>query len=153
MQIQDFVKLLYQSCFGPKHLHRNPSKDFVLNYMNQELENSTSIHRTMEDIGNGFVRIYLDMIHDEILEKEKLVDLFMASMEIDIDWVSAEALFYNGLNTLQVMIAESLLPFNIDEYHLFITTYQSQGIHPVHHSDIFKKLYSPHYRVVSKSLL
>ena len=58
MELNDFIKLIYQNSFGPRHMH-NPTKEDVIRYLNKEMELITNENEIIEDIGNGYVRVYL----------------------------------------------------------------------------------------------
>ena len=150
MQIQDYLKLLYQSCFGPFHLHGNPSHEKVQAYIDTELENmTTTTGRYIEEIGNGYARVYLDAVESGNILKEELLSQFVSSMNEPVDIKEATNLFHTGLTLFTTLCDIGILPYKT-EYEHVLTKYLKEGIRPVHHSDEYRTHYQPHYRVIKK---
>ena len=149
MMIQDYLKVLYQSCFGPHHLQGNPSYDIAQTILEKELDNISIItNRYIEDIGNGYVRIYLDAILTNQISKEDLLKRFVSSMIETLDLKKNIICFHEGLKQLIDLCSNGTLPFSKTECEKRIQEYINNGIHPIHHSTEYNNLYHPHYRVV-----
>lgn len=152
MQMEDFLKLLYQSHFGPRHMSSHPSLERVKGYLHQELkEMETQADRvTLEDIGGGYVRIYLESILNEQFSIDEVAELFYESM-VECAEASIEHLgsFRQSVNLLIQLIIEKFIPFELKPSNDLIDSYFQEGIRPIHHSKIYNQNYNPHYRVVS----
>jgi hypothetical protein len=151
MMPQDVVKLLYQRCFGPRHLHANPDRPTVIRYLETELPLVTSQKRVIEDIGNGYVRVYLDAIVDGVVDPDRLIDAFVSSMQEDHP--EANQRFVEALDLVTSLAKDNRMPFSKKEWDAFRTEYLLEGVRPVHHSALYKERYIPHYRVVAQALL
>ena len=48
------------------------------------------------------------------------------------------------------MIEEGKLSFSLNEFDLYFNKYVDQGVPLVSHSEIYKNMYDPHYRVINR---
>ncbi len=145
MELIDFIKLIYQNSFGPRHMH-NPSKETVLKYFDEEIKVVTNETDLIEDIGNGYIRVYLS----KETNIEKLSNDFLNSMIEDTYTETNIRIFYRKLNVLIKLIKKGSIKLPKKESINFVNEYLSNGINPVRHSKIYNELYSPHYRVIKK---
>ena len=99
MELNDFIKLIYQNSFGPRHMH-NPSKEDVLKYLDEEIKVVTNETEIIEDIGNGYVRVYLS----KETNIEKMSNDFLNSMIEDTYTETNIRVFYRKLNILIKLI-------------------------------------------------
>ena len=58
--------------------------------------------------------------------------------------------FLESVDIFRNMIEDGELPFNLNEFDLYFNKYVDQGMPLVSHSEIYKNMYDPHYRVVHK---
>lgn len=145
MELNDFIKLIYQNSFGPRHMH-NPSFDTVLKYLNEEMKVVTSEKEIIEDIGNGYVRVYLS----KKTNIENLSQEFLNSMNEDTYTEINIRVFYRKLNVLIKLIKKGSIKLPKKESINLVNEYLSNGINPVRHTKIYNELYKPHYRVIKK---
>ena len=145
MEITDFIKLIYQNSFGPRHMH-NPTKDAVLKYLDEEIKVVTNETEIIEDIGNGYVRVYLS----KGTNIEKLSNDFLNSMIEDTYTETNIRVFYRKLNVLIKLIKKGSIKLPKKESINLVNEYLSNGINPVRHTKIYNELYKPHYRVIRK---
>ena len=145
MEITDFIKLIYQNSFGPRHMH-NPSKEDVLKYLDEEIKVVTNETEIIEDIGNGYVRVYLS----KETNIEKLSNDFLNSMIEDTYTETNIRVFYRKLNILIKLIKKGSIKLPKKESINLVNEYLSNGINPVRHTKIYNELYKPHYRVIRK---
>lgn len=145
MEITDFIKLIYQNSFGPRHMH-NPSKEAVLKYLTEEMKVVISDKELTEDIGNGYVRVYLSKETDI----ENLSKNFLNSMAEDTYTETNIRIFYRKINVLIKLIKKGSIKLPKKESIKYIKEYLSNGINPVRHTKIYNELYKPHYRVIRK---
>ena len=145
MELNDFIKLIYQNSFGPRHMH-NPTKDAVLKYLDEEIKVVTNETEIIEDIGNGYVRVYLS----KETNIEKLSNDFLNSMIEDTYTETNIRVFYRKLNILIKLIKKGSIKLPKKESINLVNEYLSNGINPVRHTKIYNELYKPHYRVIRK---
>ena len=145
MELNDFIKLIYQNSFGPRHMH-NPSKEDVLKYLDEEIKVVTNETEIIEDIGNGYVRVYLS----KETNIEKLSNDFLNSMIEDTYTETNIRVFYRKLNILTKLIKKGSIKLPKKESINLVNEYLSNGINPVRHTKIYNELYKPHYRVIRK---
>ena len=145
MELNDFIKLIYQNSFGPRHMH-NPTKEDVIRYLNKEMELITNENEIIEDIGNGYVRVYLS----KKTNMEKISNNFLNSMSEDTYTETNIRIFYRKINVLIKLIKKGSIKLPKKESINLVNEYLSNGINPVRHTKIYNELYKPHYRVIRK---
>ena len=145
MELNDFIKLIYQNSFGPRHMH-NPTKEDVIRYLNKEMELITNEKEIIEDIGNGYVRVYLS----KETNMEKISNHFLNSMSEDTYTETNIRIFYRKINVLIKLIKKGSIKLPKKESINLVNEYLSNGINPVRHTKIYNELYKPHYRVIRK---
>ena len=145
MELNDFIKLIYQNSFGPRHMH-NPSKKDVLKYLDEEIKVVTNETEIIEDIGNGYVRVYLS----KETNMEKISNNFFNSMAEDTYTETNIRIFYRKINVLTKLIKKGSIKLPKKESINYIKEYLSNGINPVRHSKTYNEFYKPHYRVIKK---
>ncbi len=154
MQIEDFIKLIYQMIFGPKHFSSNPTIEQIKSYLKLEIEqmSTTDDKQIIEDIGNYYVRLHLakSYLDSEIIEQ--ITNVFFQSMNEDIDdQTKLENDFINCLYICMNLIKSQKIEINYTTAKLWVETYIAKGIRPISHSLTYKKMYHPHYRVIHRS--
>lgn len=150
MQPQDAVKLLYQSEFGGGHMISSPSAS--LKRLEEEYAHTPQNDVPLtESIGGGIVRVNLGALDANGVSVIKLNDAFVRSSAMvkgSISW------FTKKLEQLQDMQNRyGIFDFSADELAAYLSQYAERGFPPVSHSDIYRKAYSPAYRVISEELL
>lgn len=147
MQLQDAVKLLYQSEFGGGHLIASPEKS--LNRLKEEYEHIQEPDSSVicEPIGGGMYRIYLSAL-DHGLSAETLNRMFVETADRK---VGTRESFEKKLALLIRCCQTGELPFDKAQAESFLASYRSQGYPAVSHSDGYRSAFHPAYRVVSDS--
>lgn len=145
LELQDLFKYLYQSCLGCEHFA--PDYEFALERIYSELESAEeSGLPEIEDLDGDFCRVHLSLV-EKGLSPETLCRLFLLSALKQKDGLIT---LEQKLSDLRLLAAEGKLPFTIKETEAAIVKWQSEGFPAVHHSDAFRVLYRPHYRVIKK---
>ena len=151
MQPQDVVKLLYQSEFGPGHMVTD--RDACLDWLKAEYadirqeyggQTGAGIPLT-EDIGNGFARINLAALDTDALSLEELADWFIRSANCASGDTGR---FSEKLEQLKNSYWDLPFAFTYGELTDFLEKYKAAGCPAVHHSELYRLLYRPAYRVV-----
>lgn len=147
MQLQDAVKLLYQSEFGGGHMIASPEKSLIC--LEEEYRNFNGKHSPVicEPIGGGMYRIYLSAL-DHGLSAETLNRIFTETADRK---VGTRESFDEKLALLIQCCQTGELPFDEAQVRVFLASYRSQGYPAVSHSDRYRSAYHPAYRVVSDS--
>lgn len=149
MDSRDYVKLLYQSEFGPGH---PLAQEEVLEALKTELaqagEEDYSPAYAVEAIGDGLSRVHLD---PRLLTAEDLPLLSRCLVRSSRPRGTLEGL-WSKLGTLAAMAWAGELPLDPGELELFLALYDSEGCPPLSHSDGYRELYRPHYRVMDRDL-
>lgn len=144
MESTDAVKLLYQSEFGGGHLITDPDACFA--YLRAEWERTPRDPAAplIEDIGGGMVRVMLAAIA-EVVEVEALGDDFIRSAACVHGTMEG---FLEKLSLLRRVAAEGVFSFSLAELDGYLAAYKAAGCPAVSHSDTYRRLYRPAYRVL-----
>ena len=148
-RLVDIYKFFFQGAFGPGHIIRD--KQSALNYLQNELQSMTDFDSVLwQPVGYNkqYYRISLGLVKEGTLSEEELFNAFVQSADS------------SALPSIEEWIKEWNFVLNIIEaMNLKITDYEDdksildemlkEGKNLVRHSDIYRKLYHPHYRVVN----
>lgn len=143
MQVEDFIKLIYQATFGPSHLGIDieSTKYYIEEEIKLGLENNDSI-----DISDLYKREPINKNTNSTLLTNQLIDTINSINITDDDY----NIFYKRLYILQKLINKKIIKLDKKSSLKYIRTYMSEGAKPINHSSIFKETYNPHYRVIKK---
>ena len=137
MQIQDAVKLLFQSEFGPGHLLRNT--DYARKLLVEDIELTKDDESAIEKISDQYVRFYLgNLTLDDI---DDVLGAMIESAQIQ----GSKENFMKKLSDLKEMNL-----FDGDELDEYLNEYLKRDSLMVSHSDVYRTCYQPHYRVLLK---
>jgi len=131
MTEQDKIKLIYQSEFGCGHFIKDSKVSLEL--IKKEFLTSSKTDVLFEDIGNGYVRMYLSALKENDFDADLINKIFILSAEDNT----------GSLNSFK----EKLSFIDDSEYK---TAYIENGCPMVSHSDTYRKMYKPAYRVIKK---
>lgn len=148
MEPTDAVKLIYQSEFGGGHLIRDREKAY--RYLQQEYETieKNRQHPRYEAIGNGICRVHL-----AALDAEELEGLFAAFVASAQEHKGAVADFEKKLQLLRKLSADNVFSFDEAQLEQYLEDYKVAGYPAVSHSEIYRNLYKPAYRIVYRAFL
>lgn len=150
MQPRDAVKLIYQNEFGGGHLiaDANASLDRLRSEFSAvEPEPATPL---IEDIGNGMVRIMLAALTPEEYPLETLNNDFVRSAGLHIGNLDS---FLQKLDVLKGLTRQGVFSFSTEELDAYLADYVATGCPAVSHSQTYRNIYHPAYRVVCRSCL
>ena len=133
----DCGKLAYQHSFGPAHLLTDEGA--VLQYLRAEWEAVPvgAPLREPEDIGNGLCRFHLNDISEKDLAAQVLVKLFILTAKECADGVEAM--------TEALAVLEKTPLTGMEEW---LADYRGRGCPPVRHSEEYRQVYAPRYRLL-----
>jgi len=150
MQACDAVKLLYQNEFGSGHLVKDPQSS--LQFLCQEYAAIAkgAGAELYEDIGNGYVRLYLAALDNACYTLEEVNNMFVATAAARTGSTSN---FLVKLELLKTLTHEGIFSFTEQELGRYLVGYREQGYPAARHSAEYRQAYSPAYRVILQSLL
>lgn len=151
MGVQDVLKLLYQGVFGVEHLLTDTAG--VHAYLEKELSGLEAVgmgELLTEPVSahTGLVRVNLRPFKHLNLDPELLVQvMFRSAAETKPDTL----MFYRQWNAFFDLVRYGFLKFPMEEakrWHEIVTGGPPK---PVHHTERYRELYHPAYRVVRKA--
>lgn len=148
LQIQDLFKFIYQSSFGCEHLVS--SLDKAKNYIDNEYNNMYKISDAIiEKLDGNYSRVPLTYI-DKGLSIDTFAKLFYYSAKKENDGL---ILLEEKLNVLCELVDNALLPFSKEELDNSINEWKLIGYPAIHHSNQFRSIYKPSYRLISNEYI
>jgi adenylate kinase family enzyme len=151
MQVQDLVKLVYQSEFAGGHLIADEKSS--LQKLQEEcraLEKcppSRRIPDFFEEIGSGLCRFHLTAVQSTGIDLKTVNRIFLNTANSICGSIES---FEEKLDVLKQCCKERDLPYPIKELETYLDIYKSQGYPPVSHSENYRDSYFPAYRIVKK---
>lgn len=149
-RLVDIYKFFFQGRFGPGHLIEN--KKSALSYLHNELQNATAFDRVKwQTVGydDEYYRISLSLVKEGLLSEEELFDAFYQSA-VSSSVPSVEEWIKEWDVILCVIEDMNLIITNFEGDKIILDNMLKEGRILIHHSDIYNKLYHPHYRIVNK---
>lgn len=154
MRTEDFIKLIYQQCFGPRHFTEDPDRTQVTKAIEAEIHNNDcSMSTGYEGIGNGYVRVHLDTVVRGQLSLDTLVTAFIKTAMEPLDADHARRAFLSGVELFRHLVGDGTIDLPYLDVEEVLDQYLEGNLRPVRHSDTFRQVYCPHYRVVRLSYL
>lgn len=148
-ELQDFLKMLYQNEFGPKHLCENEIEAFkALSKEFQAIEYAQD-EDLFEDIGYNAVRMNLKALPKDV--NLNYINKIVISSANHFKGTNENLVIKFGL--LVVMAENNEIPFPIEQVRDETNGFARNGFKPISHSAIYNEIYSPSYRVIVKSLV
>ena len=145
LQLQDVFKALYQSTFGCGHLIADPSA--AAEYIRKEAAVCVDHGEPfVEPLDGDYCRVHLACLRHG-MTAETLARFFTLSAEMP---TGKKEDLEQKLAVLLEMAASGELPFDPEQTEREIAAWREVGFPPLHHSEVFRKAYSPAYRVVLK---
>ena len=143
-QPQDYIKLIFQSEFGPGHLISNP--DYARNRLYDEWQQVKHMApEAPQEIGGGYVRLCIKGIDESRLEEINTV--FVASAN---EKSGNDKSFMKKLELFLQMAQEGCFDFDSRTANDAVDAYLKGGIRPTSHTENYHRHYTPAYRVVRK---
>jgi len=151
MELRDVYKLIYQGMCGPEHLVADPLE--FATWFRRDWENLAEPDENellIESIraGGGLLRVNLRPFK---ANNNKLDDLIKACLHTaQRKWGTPDELRFAWqlvTNSVQNENRFSFKPAQIVEFSLWL---DDQDYPPIHHSDSYRRLYRPAYRLVCK---
>ncbi len=147
MQPQDVAKLCYQATYGAEHLltDAQSAKDWLLH----EFEKTPPREEPLfENISDRYCRVNLGAWKAHGLTADSLFIMFYQTASTKTN--ASMQTFETCLQEITSMAEDGLLPFSVEEWLSFLSSYNRQALH---HSDVYRTAEMPAYRVVLRELL
>jgi len=143
MEPQDAVKLLYQSVFGGGHLITD--RESVLVRLRQERCQTPHGEKDalFEPIGNDLFRLSLAALGNKPSDETVLFAFADSASKVQ----GTKEDFFAAVKTLGTLAKEA--PFPKEALDAYLTEYEKAGCAMVSHSEAYRAIYRPHYRVVT----
>ncbi len=148
LQIRDIFKYLYQSSFGCEHMVQ--SLDVATDYIRKEYENAVvSQEVSLDKLDGAYSRVHFSVLQQG-LSIETFAKLFCLSAKKEIN---GNTELEHKLRIVKELISENIFPFTLAEFEKELAQWKEKGYSAVHHSDVFRKTYSPSYRVIANNFV
>ena len=154
LSITDLYKFFYQGEFGPNHfIDDRKSAEIWLTKELESIEDEQVPILYNVGLSDNFLRVDLRFIKQQIISMEELFEMFLKSTKKQVKYDKAQ------WSKLWVIIHHELLnctdicyKSNLDDIARVNNALESDDM-SIHHSNHFKKLYKPHYRLISRKIL
>lgn len=162
LKIRDVFKFLYQSSFGCEHMVS--SLDAVTEWIRKEYSAASEtsdregtgevVWGTVDPLDGGYSRVHLDWL-DRGLSVETLGKLFYLSAKPSaVSGAKSKrdqtAELEGKLAVALEMVRSGELAFAVEDFMEAVSEWKAAGNPAVHHSEEFREMYHPAYRVVAE---
>ena len=149
MQYQDVIKLCYQASFGAEHILSDISA--ARTYLERELNSVEPSNEPLaEHISDDVCRINLRAWKKRELPIGELFEAFCNSASVNSN--SRDA-FFTCLEIAERVMGEKKVDFSLNEWRGFVNSYLQSGLRAIHHSEKYRELEKPSYRIIKINLL
>ncbi|MBN1879467.1 hypothetical protein JW823_05095 [bacterium] len=147
-RIQDYYKLLYQSAFGMEHLVQDWNQfSLFLNHEMSSADPDVSIPLIKDiTIFHPVARINLAAAAASGITVDTITRMCVESMRSFKPLTPS--VFTTLLADFLTIMINDPFSFTVEQVNTFRSTISDNIFRAVHHSDIYRSLYSPHYRLV-----
>lgn len=151
MEASDLYKLIYQANNGAAHY--GIDKENILNYLLYECESLSNERNQpieiIESIGPNYVRIHLVPYMANGYSLKLLADFFYQSMKNE---EKLSQFRESWQDIIKISRTTELANIRTSDLIDMDVAASESGYRPFHHSQKYRTLYSPHYRILSTSL-
>ena len=149
-QLQDFYKLFFQDFFGPGHFIKDSAS--VKKYLDTELLEYTrkTPKQNTQNIAciNNFLRVDICVVNENV-SREDFIDIFIKSSRIKL---SHKITWQKQWQIILGILLDMKPEFSTELELINRLAKESEFNSAIHHSEIYRKLYQPHYRLMSETL-
>jgi len=146
LEPQDLLKGLHQSVFGCGHLVYADG-DGLERLRLETVGLTEDSAADVEPLDGDFCRVHLGLLQTSALRPETLFRLFCLSGET---LCGSEEELEEKLTVLMSLAEEDRLPFPAVGMYDAICAWRTAGFPACRHSEVFRKVYAPAYRVIRK---
>jgi len=152
MEMQDLYKLVFQAAMGSEHAV--PNRQAAQQWLEREL--ATLVAGSEQPLSEPLspdgelVRVNLRAFVEQGGDPKKLVDAFVTTAN---RFEASEKRLARYWGYLEAMAETGEIAYDRRQLEEWLTEMRTQGFPTVHHSNTYRKLYQPAYRVVYRELL
>lgn len=147
---RDIIKFCYQAAYGAEHLLSD--KEYAGKMLHDEFENTLpSDIPLFEKLSDNYCRVNIAAWRFKGFSEDLLQELFLESVSDKAHHEKED--FHTIIKLASEVISDSCTKEFLAEWNNALSDYIASGIRPVHHSEHYREIYSPAYRVVDFSLL
>ena len=145
--LRDFYKLCFQSAFGPGHIisSADQARSYILTELSQSEEYDPVLFQPLQGLGQ-FCRVNLRLVTDNLIEVKDLTEILLLSSKQTSIWSKEE--WFCLWKEIERWLIENFPTLNNDNEKKLIAKVINTDSRIMSHSDSYRKLYNPHYRVV-----
>lgn len=143
MEAQDAAKMCYQASFGAEHAAIDAENARRMLYSELESTEADDKEMILEPLSDSVGRLNLSAWKARGLPGEWLLNIFL-------DVVPGDGDYSARLDDIAQFAGRGLLPFSARTWQSFMEDYMSHGVAALHHSDRYRALERPAYRLVSR---
>jgi hypothetical protein len=150
--LQDIYKTMYQDRFGVAHILAE--RDVMSRYIAKEVySTSGECECYYEPCGwhGEYVRVDLRAVRDGLISADELADMLLATATLAEDVTSAE--WHQEWASIVEVCGDLIMGLENYESDIPLLNECAAQCQTVHHSEAYREAYSPHYRIVHRSLL
>ena len=107
-------------------------------------------HPLTDETGGMFVRVHLEPLARYGIPLSRLAELFVRSSEVRTG--STDGML-KKLSLLKEICRQGKTPFDEETLSAFLKKYVAAGCPAIHHSETYRRLYHPAYRVICREFL
>lgn len=150
MEISDFYKLAYQAAMGSGHAVKSPENAWKALCSEISSLEKGPLEPALDPISENILRINLRPFLEKKLDINNLFDAFIRTAnEYRGNFIHLEKYL---MQIMDIIIKGNLRPKEIEADDYF-SNKKLQGYPPVHHSEKYRKLYKPAYRVIAEKFM
>lgn len=156
MHIEDYMKLIHQSVYGPAHISEQPNREQLLSFLRHEIMNSKTYLETpmIEMIGNDYYRVSIEAVKHGLITDIQLIDAFYQSiLHSPKKDAFTDHVMSVELKQFQILVENRSIQLDVAKTKEMIVWYQKQGYPPIHHSENYRLFYHPHYRLIHQKYI
>ncbi len=150
MQPQDVYKMMFQAAFGAEHLLQD--KEAAGAYFRREYaEIEPEEGPLYEQIQTDVCRVNMRAWKAHKLPEDWLFQMFVGSVAMQD--ISPKQTFFDYVETAKEVVEEGALPFLSELFEAYTVEYQKAEPRAVHHSEHYRAVERPAYRLVNMSYM
>ncbi|MCF8343328.1 MAG: hypothetical protein K9H13_01675, partial [Bacteroidales bacterium] len=149
-RLTDIYKNFFQNAFGPGHLIKDAAAAKA--YLRYELHNAKHFDSLLyQPLGadHRYYRLNLILLKKSVIPEDEFLNAFIQSAN-HADPPTIDEWKAEWENILKVITSMDLTILHFERDRAHLDSLLAEGEYVVHHSETYKSLYQPHYRIVHK---
>ncbi len=153
MRPQDFVKMCYQAARGAEHLLKDitaATQYFEAEYSQISCDNTQALY---EEISPNVCRVNLGAWKASGMPSKWLFQMFVNSASITESQPVSDSLLKKYLLLTDQFLQKHPNSLSYEHWEHYLIEYKENGMPSVHHSDSYREVEKPAYRIVHKRFI